>query len=58
MSPIRAGDCVTDAMAAYIYDGVRLRTLLRPEWTHPAHLVFATALLADRGLSGAEASAA
>ncbi|HBK91968.1 MAG TPA: hypothetical protein DDZ68_09895 [Parvularcula sp.] len=44
-------------MAAHIYDGVRNRTLPRPEWTHPAHLVFATALLDDRCLAGAEASA-
>lgn len=57
MTPIRAGDCVSDAMAAHIYDGVRMRTLPRPEWTHPAHLVFATALLADGGLQRAETSA-
>jgi len=57
MTPIRAGDRVTDAMVAHIYDGVRSYTLAKPEWTHPAHLVFATALLADRGLAGAEAAA-
>jgi hypothetical protein len=44
-------------MVAHIYDGVRSCTLAKPEWTHPAHLVFATALLADRGLAGAEAAA-
>jgi hypothetical protein len=57
MTPIRAGDRVTDAMVAHIYEGVRSCTLAKPEWTHPAHLVFATALLADRGLAGAEAAA-
>jgi hypothetical protein len=57
MTPIRAGDRVTDAMVAHIYDGVRFRTLPKPAWTHPAHLVFATALIAHEGLAGAEAAA-
>ena len=57
MKPLRAGDRVTDAMVAHIHDGVVSRTLPRPEWTHPAHLVFASALLAARGLGGAEAAA-
>jgi len=57
MTPIRAGDRVTDAMVAHIFGGVRERTLPKPEWTHPAHLVFATALLAQEGLAGAEAAA-
>ena len=56
-APIRAGDTVTDAMAHQIYNGVTRRTLPRPEWTHPAHLVFATTLLSKRGLSGAEETA-
>ncbi|MFN3960676.1 MAG: hypothetical protein ACK4NP_12280 [Parvularculaceae bacterium] len=57
MTPIRAGDRVTDAMVAHIFDGVRARTLPKPEWTHPAHLVFATALLDREGLTGADAAA-
>jgi hypothetical protein len=57
MTPIRAGDTVTDGMVAHIFSGLRARTLPRPEWTHPAHLVFATALLDHEGLAGAEASA-
>jgi hypothetical protein len=56
-APIRAGDTVTDEMARRIYNGVTRRTLPRPEWTHPAHLVFATMLLSERGLSGAEETA-
>ncbi|MEK7265636.1 MAG: hypothetical protein AAB227_06010 [Pseudomonadota bacterium] len=56
-APIRAGDAVTDAMAKRIFDGVTTRTLPRPEWTHPAHLVFATALLGAEGLNAAEAKA-
>lgn len=54
---LRAGAVVTDAQARRILDGVRDRFLPRPEWTHPAHLVFATGLLAERGLGGAEAAA-
>lgn len=57
MIPIRAGDTVTDGMVAHIYHGVVTRTLPRPEWTHPAHLVFATALLGERGFDAAEAAA-
>lgn len=57
MTPIRAGDRVTDAMVARIFSGVRERTLPKPEWTHPAHLVFAIALIAHEGLAGAEAAA-
>ena len=34
-----------------------VRTLPKPEWTHPAHLVFATALLAREGLDKAEMQA-
>lgn len=55
--PIRAGDVVCDDDALRLYLLVRSRTLPRPEWTHPAHLVFAAALLADRGLAGAEEEA-
>ena len=55
--PIRAGDIVDDAGARRILGGVAARTLPRPEWTHQAHLVFATALLADRGLAIAERDA-
>lgn len=51
---VRAGDIVTDELAGHIFEGVRNRTLPRPEWTHPAHLVFATALLSAEGLDGAE----
>jgi hypothetical protein len=53
--PIRAGAVVTDEMAWRVYDGVTRRTLPRAEWTHPAHLVFATSLLRAEGLAGAEA---
>jgi hypothetical protein len=54
---LRAGAVVSDALARRILDGVRGRSLPRPEWTHPAHLVFATGLLAERGLAHAEAEA-
>lgn len=57
MIPIRAGDRVTNDMVAHIYDGVRRRTLARSEWTHPAHLVFATGLILDRGIAVAEVEA-
>jgi hypothetical protein len=56
-APIRAGAVISDDEVAHIHEGVRRRTLPRPEWTHPAHLVFATALLAEEGLAGAEAAA-
>ncbi len=56
-APLRAGDVVSDAAALHILGGVRARTLPRPQWTHPAHLVFATALIADCGLAGAEDAA-
>lgn len=56
-NPIRAGDTVTDEMARHIFNGVTARTLPRPEWTHPAHLAFATTLLSVEGLTGAEAKA-
>jgi hypothetical protein len=56
-TPIRAGDIVADEDVAHIFDGVIARSLPRPEWTHPAHLVFATALVAARGLAGAERDA-
>ncbi|MGD9799911.1 MAG: hypothetical protein AB7F91_07490 [Parvularculaceae bacterium] len=52
--PIRAGAVITDEMVDHIFNGVTLRTLPRAEWTHPAHLVFATALLDRVGLAGAE----
>ncbi len=55
--PIRAGDNVTDTMALHIYDGLIGRTLPKVEWTHPAHLVFASVLIAREGLAGAEAAA-
>lgn len=55
--PVRAGDIVDDETVAHIFGGVTGRTLPRPEWTHPAHLVFATALLSERGLAAAEAAA-
>lgn len=57
MTPIRAGDTVTDAMVARIFSGVSARNLPRAEWTHPAHLVFATALIFHEGLGRAEAAA-
>lgn len=56
-APVRAGDTVTDEWARHIYDGVAMRRLPRPEWTHQAHLVFATMLLGEHGLGGAEAAA-
>jgi hypothetical protein len=56
-TPIRAGAAVSDGDVRRIYDGVVARALPRPEWTHPAHLVFATALLAARGLVAAERDA-
>jgi hypothetical protein len=54
---LRAGAVVTNAHARRILDGVRDRFLPRPEWTHPAHLVFATGLIAEHGLAGAEEQA-
>lgn len=57
MTPLRAGDVATDAMVMHIYSGVLACTLPRPEWTHPAHLVFASALIAERGLAAAELAA-
>lgn len=56
-APVRAGDTISDEMVLHIYEGVTKRTLPRPEWTHQAHLIFATALLDDMGLAAAEASA-
>lgn len=56
-APLRAGDIVSDKAALRVLNGVRARSLPRPEWTHPAHLVFATALIADLGLAGAEDAA-
>lgn len=56
-TPVRAGDTVDDDTVAHIFHGVTRRTLPQPEWTHPAHLVFATALLGDRGLAAAESAA-
>ena len=55
-APIRAGDIVSDEDADRIYDRVIKCALPRPEWTHPAHLVFATVLLERMGLAGAEQS--
>lgn len=55
--PLRAGDLVTDEAAHHIFNGVAERTLPRPEWTHHAHLVFATALLDRHSLDNAEAQA-
>lgn len=57
MIPIRAGCSVSNDMVAHVYEGVRSRTLPRPEWTHPAHLVFATGLILDRGIAMAETEA-
>ncbi|MDZ7627002.1 MAG: hypothetical protein U5J99_01190 [Parvularculaceae bacterium] len=54
MTPLRTGAIVTDDMAAHIYAGVAGKVLPRPEWTHPAHLVFAAALLGHEGLMVAE----
>lgn len=53
-APIRAGDAVIDDDVRRILEGVVTCSLPRSEWTHPAHLVFATALLDARGLDGAE----
>lgn len=55
--PIRAGAIVTDDWALHIYHGVVNRSLPRSEWTHPAHLVFATTLIAKEGLARAEVKA-
>jgi len=55
-APIRAGNAVSDEDAERIFDRVVNCTLPRPEWTHPAHLVFATVLLQREGLAGAEQS--
>ncbi|MFZ5618201.1 MAG: hypothetical protein ACOZAA_12875 [Pseudomonadota bacterium] len=56
-TPVRAGDIVDDETVAHIFNGVTRRSLPRAEWTHPAHLVFATALLGERGRAAAEAAA-
>ncbi len=53
--PLHAGSIVDAAMVARIHNGLRARTLPKPEWTHAAHLTVATALLAKLGLAGAEA---
>lgn len=55
--PLRAGDLVSDNAAHHIFNGVAGRTLPRPEWTHHAHLVFATVLLDRHSLERAEAAA-
>lgn len=55
--PLRAGVVVDDDWARRILDGVAACSLPRSEWTHQAHLVFATALLDAEGLAGAEAAA-
>jgi hypothetical protein len=41
----------------YILSGLRNCSLPKPEWTHCAHLVFATALIDELGLEGAELTA-
>ena len=56
-TPIRAGDEVSDETALRIFAGMTGKFLPKEEWTHPAHLVFATVLLDREGLSGAEAAA-
>lgn len=53
--PLHAGSIVDAAMVQRIHDGLRARTLPKPEWTHAAHLTAATALLDKLGLAGAEA---
>jgi len=52
---IHPGDSVSDAHVQYIYAGLRAANLPKPEWTHGAHLCAGIAILADRGLSQAEA---
>ncbi len=54
--PLRQGATVDEAMVARILEGLRARTLPKPEWTHAAHLTAAAALLDERGLTGAEAA--
>ena len=53
--PLHSGATVDAAMVARILDGLRARSLPKPEWTHAAHLTAAAALLDKIGLSGAEA---
>ena len=53
--PLQPGANVTAAMAARICDGLKERTLPKPEWTHAAHLTAAAVLLDQGGLVRAEA---
>ena len=55
-APFRAGDVVSDDEANRIYDGVVKCSLPKHEWTHPAHLIFATMLVSRSSLPGAEKS--
>jgi hypothetical protein len=56
MNPLRAGAKPDAAAIARVYDGVRDGSLPKAEWTHHAHLVFGARLIADVGLSAAEAT--
>ena len=54
-NPIQPGDTVSDFNIVRIVDGLRARTLPKPEWTHGAHLCAGTGLLHEVGLARAEA---
>ena len=54
--PLHPGDTVAANHAARIIDGLRERTLPKPEWTHGAHLVAAVMLLDKAGYDGALAA--
>lgn len=53
--PLHAGAIADAAGVERVHDGLRARTLPKPEWTHAAHLTAAAALLDKLGLAGAEA---
>lgn len=51
--PVHPGDTVTEAQARRVLDGLKDRSLPKPEWTHGAHLTAAIGLLDEMGLSRA-----
>ncbi len=51
--PLHPGDAVAANHALRIVNGLRERTLPKPEWTHGAHLVAAVMLLDEAGYEGA-----
>jgi hypothetical protein len=54
--PLHAGSVVTADHATHILNGLKARTLPKPEWTHGAHLTAGVMLLDEVGLDGALAA--